>query len=378
LNKVAEKISETIRNRGQIPFAEFMELALYCPVYGYYEREEDNLGRGGDFYTSVSVGSLFGELLAFQFAKWLETAGATQIVEAGAHRGALAKDILRCIRSHRPEIFERLEYWIVEPSIRRQAWQRDELKEFATKIFWSTDLSGCVGNARSPGVRGIIFSNELLDAMPVHRFGWDAREQVWFEWGVTLRQKEFGWVKLGAAKLGKSEIEKWKADGLLEVLPDGFTIEICPAAQTWWSEAARILEHGKLLTFDYGLKAEEFLAPTRSQGTLRAYRGHRLCDDLLAFPGQQDLTAHVNFTAIRQAGEAAGLTTETYMTQGQFLTEIIAQISQEAQPFGNWTSTRARQFQTLTHPEHLGRSFQVLLQSRDASKRIVRDEVPSL
>ena len=114
MSGVAEIIAEEIGRHGAIPFARFMELALYCPVYGYYEKEEDNIGRRGDYYTSVSVGSLFGELLAFQFAEWLGAgelgSKGVQILEAGAHRGDLARDTLDWMQRRRPELFERLEY----------------------------------------------------------------------------------------------------------------------------------------------------------------------------------------------------------------------------------------------------------------------------
>src|SRR6266404_4080794 len=167
-----------------------MELALYCPVYGYYEREGDTAGRSGDYYTSVSVGGVFGELLAFQFAEWLgesrvssvEGGGSRaeaqmQIVEAGAHDGRLAKDILLWLREYRPQLFRRLEYWIVEPSARRRGLQQANLLEFGHRVQWAEDLRALAEIWGSAGLRGIVFSNELLDAMPVHRMGWDAKKR---------------------------------------------------------------------------------------------------------------------------------------------------------------------------------------------------------
>jgi SAM-dependent MidA family methyltransferase len=147
------------------------------------------------------------------------------------------------------------------------------------------------------------------------------------------------------------------------VLPDGYTIETCPAAESWWREAATVLGRGKLLTIDYGFTAAERFSPGRRHGTLRAYFRHHASDDLLANVGEQDLTAHVNFSAIQEVGEACGLATETFSTQSQFLTRILEKTLRE-KTFGEWTSAQARQFQTLTHPEHLGRAFRVLVQSR--------------
>ena len=149
----------------------------------------------------------------------------------------------------------------------------------------------------------------------------------------------------------------------MAVLPDGYTIETCPAAESWWREAANVLGHGKLLTIDYGFTADELFSPSRPRGTLRAYFRHHASDDFLANVGEQDLTVHVNFSAIQAAGEFAGLRTEMFSTQSQFLTQILEKAAKD-NSLGAWTSTQARQFQTLTHPEHLGRAFRVLVQSR--------------
>ena len=150
---------------------------------------------------------------------------------------------------------------------------------------------------------------------------------------------------------------------LLAVLPDGFNTEVCPAAIEWWRSAAKTLRDGKLLAFDYGLTAEQFFTPERKSGTLRAYHQHHVSHDILERAGEQDITASVNFTAIQNAGESAGLVTETFSTQAQFLTDTVAASANDA-GFNEWFAPRTRQFQTLTHPEHLGQSFRVLVQNR--------------
>jgi SAM-dependent MidA family methyltransferase len=378
LTGAAEKIAKEIEGRGAIPFARFMDLALYCPVYGYYEKEEDTIGRRGDYFTSVSVGSLFGELLAFRFAGWLG-AEALEIAEAGAHRGELARDILSWMRRRRAELFQRLTYWIIEPSDRRRQWQQQTLAEFAGKVRWAKALSefstpptasrwadGRSASRESTSVQRIIFANELLDALPVHRLGWDAKARAWFEWGVALREGRFVWTRLAGDASGLTQLmpPATLSPQLATLLPDGFTVEVCPAAQEWWRSAAGVLGRGKLLTIDYGLTVEELLAPERKDGTVRGYRRHQLNSDVLANPGAQDITAHVNFTAIQAAGELAGLHTEAFLTQEQFLTSIARQVWQAEGAFGDWTAQRTRQFQTLTHPDHLGRTFRVLVQGR--------------
>jgi SAM-dependent MidA family methyltransferase len=150
----------------------------------------------------------------------------------------------------------------------------------------------------------------------------------------------------------------------LEVLPDGFTTEVSPAATAWWRRAARALKTGHLLTIDYGLNADEFFAPERKNGTLRAYRRHHSTRDLLRNIGEQDLTAHVNFTALTQAGEEVGLRTAAFAVSDKVFNADRRTDLAEGRAFREWSPEDVRQFQTLTHPEHLGRSFRVLIQSR--------------
>ena len=233
MNKAAKTIAQEIAVAGAVSFARFMELALYCPVFGYYEAEEDRIGAGGDFYTSASVGGLFGQLLGWQFAEWLAAAGADgarrgaagaaspdlgqpgqgtgrlRLIEAGAHGGQLAGDVLDWLMAFRPELFERLEYWVIEPSERRRQWQRERLARFADKIRWMRDLPELIAAARSGfpgGSRSVLFCNELLDAFPVHRLGWDASGGRWFEWGVRMEGERFAWTRLdGRFEGGRSE-----------------------------------------------------------------------------------------------------------------------------------------------------------------------------
>ena len=330
-------IREEIRAKGPISFARFMELALYCPNIGYYERPESRIGKGGDYFTSVSVGPLFGQLLALHFAKWLESVpGPVQLVEAGAHDGRLALDILTALPS---SLLTRLEYWIIEPSEKRQKWQQQTLNKFAAKVRWFRDFP--------KAVKGIIFSNELLDALPFQRFGWDARMQSWFEWRVS---DHFTWAGRGnpAAPPRGFDIPP----PLNAILPDGYTLEVNSGALNWWQNAARALQAGKLMAIDYFFTADELLRPERVHGTARAYRAHHATEDLLASPGEQDITAHVNVTPLQAVGEAQGLATYGLITQAAFLTPLFEGRESIAQ------------FKTLTHPEHLGHRFKVFVQSR--------------
>ncbi len=350
-------IEQEIRRDGPISFARFMELALHSPGGGYYERTRE-IGRQGDFFTSVSVGPVFGQLLAFQFAEWLEKtpsapSGQWQLVEAGAHDGQLALDILGWLRERRPAILERLEYIIVEPSPVRRGWQL-EILDFPN-VRWTEDLGDL------PAIRGVVFANELLDAMPVYRLGWDAATRTWMEWRVGWDGGSFRWEKAPPEEDAAAFLPPVPA-GLAGVIPDGFLTEVCPAATDWWRRAAAKLAAGKLLTLDYGYDGWP-IQPERAQGTLRAFRAHRVCGDLLARPGEQDLTADVNFAAVRAAGLAAGLATEFSGRQSKFLTEIFQRAQTSWAGLGEWTPGRVKQFQTLTHPEHRGTVSRLLRRS---------------
>jgi len=357
-----ENIHQEIRCHSAISFARFMDLALYSPEAGYYENQQGNVGRHGDFITNVSVGSLFGELLACQFAEWLEALRVRnhpmRIIEAGAHDGKIAADILMWLQIHRAKLFSEIEYFILEPSPIRQGWQQETMKKYASGVRWISGMN-------DPAMRkftGVIFCNELLDAMPVHRLGWDAEAKAWFEWGVTLAGETLVWTRMQEI-IHDSRFAIQAPPELLAVLPDGYTIEVSLAAEKWWREAASILVEGKLLTIDYGFTSGEQFSPSRINGTLRAYHQHHVSDDLLMRPGEQDLTAHVNFSAIQKAGEEAGLKTENYCPQPQFLTRILRAAVRRGD-FAGLDAKQIRQFQTLTHPEHLGRAFHVLVQSR--------------
>jgi SAM-dependent MidA family methyltransferase len=359
MNALAREIRRQIECGGPMTFARFMEMALYAPGLGYYERP-GKIGRGGDFFTSVSTGPLFGQLLAFQFAQWLDSEcpeGRFQVVEAGAHDGTLAADILDWLGRYRPDLISRLEYYLVESSPARRAWQEKALRSWMSNVKWVPAI-GDFGERR---INGIVFSNEFFDALPVHRLAWDANKSRWREWRVIVAQEVFAWhLDLPAADLD-GRLPPVPAD-LARVLPDGFITEVSPASLDWWRTAGRALRRGKLLTIDYGFSAENWLRPDRPQGALRAFVRHRASADLLAQPGEQDLTADVNFFALEEAGRAAGLGAGVLVRQSKFLTQILAEIHAKPEAFAPWDRKSARQFQTLAHPEHLGHPFQVLIQ----------------
>lgn len=332
-NALSEIVADEIRRTPAhaISFARFMELALYHPQFGYYNRSQPIIGKSGDFYTSVSVGPLFGQLLAhFLTREKIET-----IVEAGANDGSLARDILTASPT--------FNYLIVEPSAVLRAKQQSTLRAFSN-VAWFDSLE------KLPPLRGAIISNELLDAFPCHRLQWTGAH--WIELAVS---ENFQFVPIPV----QTEIPPALVQ-LQPHLPRNFTVEHAPAAANWWRAAAEKLQHGLILAVDYGDEQHNLWTPNRPNGTLRACQNHRLADNPLAAPGQQDLTAHVNFTPLIETAQASGLKTELLQTQSRFLTQLATELFQSTPP----TPAQLRQLQTLTHPAHLGHSFKVLIQRR--------------
>jgi SAM-dependent MidA family methyltransferase len=323
-----------------------MELALYHPQHGYYGAGRAALGRAGDYFTSVSVGAVFGELLGGEFREMWERLGRPggfTIVEQGANDGTFAADVLGWSREEAPDFFEALRYEIVEGLEVLRGRQRERLGEFAGKVSWRTGL------AELPPFTGVHFSNELIDAFPVHLVRY--RDGQWRELYVTA---ELEWRELPAGE-----------PALLERLADvpqieGYTTEVNLDAPRWAKALAGKIERGWVLTIDYGFPREHYYAPQRREGTLECYAGHAKGLDPLANPGFRDLTAHVEFTSLARAFLAAGMEVAGYTDQHHFLMGLASRAFAGRAP----SAREARCLKTLLHPEMLGTAFQVLGMSR--------------
>lgn len=338
---------------GPMRFDRFMEMALYHPGLGYYAKTgaPTAIGRAGDFFTSVSVGPLFGRLLARQFHQMWRVLGKPRpfdVIEQGAHDGQLARDILEWCRAETSDFFDAMRYGIVQSS--GSAFTVSA--EFAGRIDCGKDLE-------SPTVEhGVFFSNELVDAFPVRRITRLAGE--WRERHVDVDGENLVWTDRPI-----EDEELIRAAGELPTI-EGYTTEINLRARHWIGRVARTIQRGYVLTIDYGWTASIYYAPFRTEGTLTARVKHQRVDDVLAEPGGRDLTAHVDFSALARAGETAGLVTLGFIDQQRFLTGVAHDELSGANGAQVNIQENLRAWNTLTHPEHLGARFQVLLQAKNA------------
>ncbi len=352
-----------------------MEEALYGASGGYYERGSAAIGRDGDFYTAPDATPAFGRTLAGQLAECFARLGeeACDIVELGAGKGFMAADILDALAEEHAPLYRRLTYWIVERSGAMRAAQARSLEAHAARVRWGPDI----GAIRPDGIAGCVVSNEFYDALPV---------RVVTRRGGALLERRVGLAGQGGA--GPDEGARgpgpfaWvdapaEDPELIEyasrygaAAQEGSIAEAGLAARDFAGRVARAVRRGFQLVIDYGERADRLYdARIRPAGTLLAYRRHQAVDDVLDRPGTQDLTAHVNFSAIEDASREAGMPGVGFTTQDRFLialglAERIAALAGSMEA----SAVRSRRaMMSLIHPEGMGRIFRVMILARDAS-----------
>jgi SAM-dependent MidA family methyltransferase len=348
---LALEIRDQIERDGPITFDRFMSLALYHPQLGYYSSGRCSIGRGGDYFTSVSVGFLFGTLLAGQFAEIWETLGRPDdfvIVEQGAHQGEFAADVLEALRARHPEFFMRVLYRIVEPFPILRERQEERLRKFGPRVQWVAGLE------TMPPFVGVHFSNELLDAMPVHLLAAadNGGEREWQERLVDISDSGFVFITRPISDLRLRE--------RLTTLPappaENYETEINLATRDWIETLSRKLERGVVLIADYGFPRNRFYAPHRISGTLQAYAQHRALPTCFENIGECDLSTHVEWTSLAERAVELGLTIVGFADQHHFLTGLLSTHPELASA----ATEKSRALQTLIHPEFLGTKFQFL------------------
>jgi SAM-dependent MidA family methyltransferase len=346
LNRILTEIAE----RGSLTFSRYMDLALYDPAVGYYASGRGRIGQRGDFFTNVSVGSVFGKVLAGQLHEmWLRMGRPTPLalVEQGANDGQLSLDILSSLDT---EMLDATEYWIVEPFPILRRLQEQTLKTFET-VRWAESLEDL------PAFEGVHLSNELVDAIPFHLLR--SKGQTWEELRVTARDNNLVFTANEPESLIAARVRA------LPPRREGTIAELRPGASAWIHALARKLRSGFVLIIDYGLSREQLFAPDRTEGTFACYRAHRRDDRPLDEPGGKDITAHVDFTALAESALDAGFQIEGYADQHHFLVGAAQDLLQRLdRPPDSVSQRMLRSLRTLLHPETMGTQFRYLVLSK--------------
>jgi len=359
---LSEKLSKNLvamiaENDGWIGFESYMQMALYSPGLGYYSGMLPKFGEAGDFITAPEMGDLFAQCLAGQIQAALNALSVSSILEFGAGSGRLVADLLNALAAldALPD-----EYLILELSGELRARQQQTLDKLAgqhaCRVRWLDTLP--------ESYVGVVLANEVLDAMPVQIFEQQGDEV--FELGVVCASRDnsqgaFCWQRRPAGQALKSEVEALQ----LETNGGIYRSEHSPQAQAWIKSLAKMLERGLILLIDYGFSQSEYYHPDRSSGTLMCHYQHRSHDDPFFLPGQQDITAHVDFSAIARSAQQAGLELRGYVSQGGFLLSaglldlipLDASVRQQLE--------LAQQVKKLTMPHEMGELFKVLALGRD-------------
>lgn len=357
LKQLSQALSKKIRLEididGFIPFSRYMEMALYEPGLGYYSAGLHKLGKSGDFITAPELGSLFAACLARQIDELAASLGPYDILELGAGTGRLAADLLTLL----PAGNQPRRYLILERSADLQAMQQnivaERVADWQDRVTWLT---------KPPEVpwEGVLLANEVVDALSVERFR--LRHNDIEQLGVGVQGQEFAW----RARPAPAELEKAVRHLNLEVKAP-YSSEVNLHLGAWLQAVVRSLRRGAALFVDYGYPRSEFYLPQRRDGTLMCHYRHHAHGDVFFWPGLQDITAWVDFTALAEAADACGMEVAGYTSQAMFLLgcgldSLVAQRMAESEDCGMRVTAEARQ---LTLPAGMGERFQVMALTRD-------------
>ncbi|MBE0598104.1 MAG: SAM-dependent methyltransferase [Desulfuromonadales bacterium] len=351
-------VRRRIADAGGIPFVDYMELCLYHPQHGYYMTERPRIGRQGDFFTSSSVHAAFGRLLARQLRQMWEILGEGEftVAEQGAGEGHLCLDILDAIAEEAPEFYRHLRYRLVEIGPASRGRQGDLLHRHRQRVDWCSlkELAG---------MQGCFLSNELVDAFPVHLL--EKRDGELREVYVVEHGGQFGEELRPPSTPRLADHFRWLGIGPVE----GNRAEANLEAVRWLHQVASVVARGFVLTIDYGYPAGELYAPFRRNGTLMCYSRHTATDDPYRLVGCQDITAHIDFTALQRAGEEDGLQTLYFGEQYRFLLALgfVEQLLELQAREADEQKARALRMslKNLILPDGgMGETFKVLVQGK--------------
>ncbi|MDR4507688.1 MAG: SAM-dependent methyltransferase [Candidatus Brocadiaceae bacterium] len=358
MQNVKDILIGKIGKKGKITFAEFMSTALYHPEYGYYNTNTKRVGKHGDYYTSPTVHAVFGELIAKQLEEmWsIMGKGVFTVVEMGANAGWLCYDIMRCIMKEFQQLYEQIQYIIVESNSYATEKQRLLLNPLGLaeeKVSWHTYTKS---GFSFDSIQGCFLANEFIDALPVHRY--------------TVKKGIFNEIFIGYNGVNFCEIENevflqtfsnYLKENFIH-LEENQRFEINFDAAIWLKHVAEKLTKGFIITIDYGDTADRIYGGNYKEGTLRCYYKHTVNQDYHERPGQQDITAHVDFTHMMKAGEEADLHVTGFTKQGHYL--IALGILERLNKTGNDVNTILKA-KNLFHPEGMGDIFKILIQHKN-------------
>lgn len=350
---LAEIIQERIQKEGPVSFHDFMEMSLYYPQLGYYTSSKDKIGTGGDYYTSPNLTPVFGAMIGHQLEEMWITLGEKKftIVEYGAGTGSLCHAVLDFLKRNR-KLYDQLNYCIIEKSPVMREKEKAHLNE---KVSWYNSIK------EIPEITGCILSNELVDNFSVHQV---VMEDELMEIFVDYKN---GFVEV--LKPASKELKDYLAE-LKVVLPKGFRTEINLEATDWIKEIAASLKRGYAITIDYGYPSSELYREYRSCGTLMCYNKHKINDHPYIDIGEQDITSHVNFSALTHWGYKNGLEYCGFTEQGHFLLALGFReyLKKTEVPGDDYLNYKKEVFLTRTLLMDMGSKFKVLIQHKGMSR----------
>jgi len=366
---IVSELKDRIEERGRITFEEFMDTALYHPEYGYYTSKKARIGKEGDYYTSTDVHRAFGVCIMRQIEEmWnILKISPLSLVEVGAGKGLLCADILLSAREKSPTLFKEIRYFIVEKSpefIERQKRHIEELG-LLDKVSWVLEIK----EGLSENI-GIVLSNELIDAFPVHKVRYSNGR--WNEIYVTL---ENGILTEKEDSISDQRLADFLT-GLEGSFDDRYTTEVNLKAIDWIKGVGNSLQKGFVITIDYGYPRKELYSAERNRGTLMCYFRHQASEDPYLNIGEQDITTHIDFTSLAEAGKAAGLEVAGFTDQSYFL--MGCGIEEEFQQLEAFNAENIAAFKNnitlkkLLIPGGMGSKFKVLIQQKGMERPRLR------
>lgn len=366
---ILDELLLSIREKGRITFEDFMDTVLYHPEHGYYTSKKARIGKEGDYYTSSDVHKAFGTCIMRQIEEMNAIIGRTplHVVEVGAGKGLLCGDILASAREKSPDLFETLKYFIVEKSPDFRDRQRRHIEElgYLNKVSWVADLKDAL-----PGGVGIVLSNELIDAFPVHKVRFS--NGLWNEVYVTFNEGELTDIEGSPSSKELSDYLYMMGDHF----EDGYTTEVNLRSIDWIRDVGNALKKGFVITIDYGYPRKELYSPERNRGTLICYFKHQASEDPYVNVGEQDITTHVDFTLLAETGKEAGLEVTGFTDQSYFLMGCgIEEEFQQIEKVGENSMTAFASntaLKKLLMPGGMGSIFKVLVQHKGIEKPQLR------